>query len=61
MAHALKGIGGSIEAAALAEQARITEDCAKVGTGEASQQALRLADVTEAVLAQIKPSVVAVA
>ena len=61
MAHALKGIGGSIEAATLAEQARITEDCAKAGTGEASQQALKLADATAAILALIKPSVVAVA
>ncbi len=61
VAHALKGIGGSIEAAALAEQARITEDCVKAGSGEASQQALKLAEVTEAVLALIKPSAVAVA
>jgi len=57
MAHALKGIGGSIEAASLVEQARVTEDCAKSGADEAGQQALKLATITEDVLRQLAVAV----
>lgn len=53
MAHALKGIGGSIEAASLAEQARMTEDCARTTAGAAGRQALKLAEVTEDTLRQL--------
>jgi HPt (histidine-containing phosphotransfer) domain-containing protein len=51
IAHALKGIGGSIESAPLIVQAVATESSAKAGAADAIQQALLLADLTDSVLA----------
>lgn len=51
VAHALKGIGGSIESMPLIVQAVATESSAKAGAADAVQQALLLADLTDSVLA----------